>query len=179
MFPRHRSCNRFFCNFYGFLDYLIGLNDVGNVGSHTLKSGAKDLQSLLFIKFHDWNTITLNCLPRSAGTTVNQEMPHYLAFLWSRQPCHLQSMNLTNMLSELRSELQQIDEAILVLLRLAGGGAKRRGRPPKWMSSTPDARGIDATPVRRKRKPFSAETKKKMGEDQRLRWAKLRRQKAA
>ena len=89
------------------------------------------------------------------------------------------SMDLTQMLSELRSQKAQIEEAILVLQRLAAGGAKRRGRPPKWMSSTADASGVDATPVRRKRKPFSAETKKKMAEAQRLRWAKLRRQKAA
>ena len=38
------------------------------------------------------------------------------------------------MLSELRSECQQIEEAILVLQRLATGQGKRRGRPPNWMA---------------------------------------------
>jgi hypothetical protein len=50
--PRHCRRNRFFCNFYSFLDYLIRLNYVGYVGSHTLQSCTEDLQSLLFIQFH-------------------------------------------------------------------------------------------------------------------------------
>jgi len=83
------------------------------------------------------------------------------------------------MLAELRSQKAQIEEAILVLQRLAAGGAKRRGRPPKWMSSATDASGFAATPARRKRKPFSAATKKKMAEAQRKRWAKVKLKKAA
>ena len=83
-------------------------------------------------------------------------------------------MNLNNMLTELRSELQQIDEAILVLQRLAGGGAKRRGRPPKWMASQPEPSSVASAPVR-KRKPFSAATRKKMAAAQRKRWAAVKR----
>jgi hypothetical protein len=45
----------------------------------------------------------------------------------------LQSMNLTKMLAELRTERDQVSEAIAVLGRLALGQGKRRGRPPKWM----------------------------------------------
>jgi hypothetical protein len=82
-------------------------------------------------------------------------------------------MNLINMLSELRSELQQIEEAILVVERLAVGGAKRRGRPPKWMAEA-EPGGVISAPVR-KRKPFSAATRKKMAEDQRKRWAAVKR----
>ena len=41
-------------------------------------------------------------------------------------------MDILKMLAELRAEREQIDEAILVLERLARG--KRRGRPPKWMT---------------------------------------------
>src|SRR5436190_8523698 len=45
-------------------------------------------------------------------------------------------MDILRMLSELRAEQQQIDEAILILERLAlGVRGKRRGRPPKWMSA--------------------------------------------
>ena len=80
------------------------------------------------------------------------------------------------MLSELRSQKEQLEEAILVLQRLAAGGAKRRGRPPKWMS---EKSGNSTSSQGRKRKPFSAATRKKMAEAQRLRWAKLKQQKAA
>ena len=82
------------------------------------------------------------------------------------------------MLSELRSQKEQIEEAILVLQRLAAGGAKRRGRPPKWMSSIAEPSIAAATPIRRKRKPFSAETKKKMAQAQQKRWAKVKGQTA-
>jgi hypothetical protein len=50
----------------------------------------------------------------------------------------VQSMDLAQMLSELRTELLQIEEAILVLERLAASGGRRRGRPPKWMASSPE-----------------------------------------
>jgi hypothetical protein len=45
------------------------------------------------------------------------------------------------MLTELRQESQQIEEAILSLERLARGRGKRRGRPPAWMSQQPKRRG--------------------------------------
>jgi hypothetical protein len=38
------------------------------------------------------------------------------------------------MLSDLREEREQIEEAILSLERLARGRSKRRGRPPSWMT---------------------------------------------
>jgi len=74
----------------------------------------------------------------------------------------VQSMNLINMLSELRSELQHIEEAILVVQRLAAGGAKRRGRPPKWMAETELPGAAPGAVLKRKRKPISAGTRKKM-----------------
>ena len=40
------------------------------------------------------------------------------------------------MLAELRAEREQVEEAILVLERMAGGRGKRQGRPPKWMTGT-------------------------------------------
>ena len=39
------------------------------------------------------------------------------------------------MLSELRVEREQIEEAILSLERLSRGQGKRRGRPPAWMTT--------------------------------------------
>jgi hypothetical protein len=43
-------------------------------------------------------------------------------------------MDITKMLTELRQEREQIEEAILSLERLARGRGKRRGRPPAWMT---------------------------------------------
>jgi hypothetical protein len=43
-------------------------------------------------------------------------------------------MDINKMLAELRQERDQIEEAIVVLERLARGRGKRRGRPPAWMS---------------------------------------------
>lgn len=44
-------------------------------------------------------------------------------------------MDVQKMLTELRQEREQIEEAILTLERLARGRGKRRGRPPAWMSA--------------------------------------------
>jgi len=50
-------------------------------------------------------------------------------------------MDVLKMLAEMREERARIEEAIIVLERLAGG--KRRGRPPAWMAaaSAPKRRG--------------------------------------
>lgn len=37
------------------------------------------------------------------------------------------------MLAELRTERDQLEEAIITLERLARGRGRRRGRPPGWM----------------------------------------------
>lgn len=44
------------------------------------------------------------------------------------------NMDVAKILSELKEERVQIEEAILSLERLARGRGKRRGRPPAWMS---------------------------------------------
>jgi hypothetical protein len=44
-------------------------------------------------------------------------------------------MNLMNMLNELRLERGRLEEAIMILERLARGQGKRRGRPPAWMKN--------------------------------------------
>ena len=40
------------------------------------------------------------------------------------------------MLAGLRKEREQVEEAIMMLERLAHGRGKRRGRPPAWMTAT-------------------------------------------
>ena len=42
-------------------------------------------------------------------------------------------MDVTRMLTDLRAEREQIEEAIMTLERLARGRGKRRGRPPLWL----------------------------------------------
>jgi hypothetical protein len=43
--------------------------------------------------------------------------------------------NYIKMLEELKEEKNRIEEAILVLERLAAHGGRRRGRPPLWMAA--------------------------------------------
>jgi len=43
-------------------------------------------------------------------------------------------MDVSKILAELRSEREQIEEAIVSLEKLARGRGRRRGRPPSWMS---------------------------------------------
>ena len=50
------------------------------------------------------------------------------------------------MLSELRSEREHIEQAIVVLENLARGGGKRRGRPPKWMAQVKLQEAVQAAP---------------------------------
>jgi len=49
-------------------------------------------------------------------------------------------MDVTKILTDLRQEREQLEEAILSLERLALGRGKRRGRPPAWMTE-PKKRG--------------------------------------
>jgi hypothetical protein len=63
-------------------------------------------------------------------------------------------MNLTQMLADLRSEKEQVEQMILMLERLAlGHGMRGPGRPPKWMSQV-KRRG---RPKGSKNKPKDAE----------------------
>ena len=78
-------------------------------------------------------------------------------------------MDILKILSELRYERQQIEEAILSLQRLARGQGKRRGRPPKWM--TDSQRIGDSNLTENPKRVFSAETRRKMALAQKRRWA--------
>ncbi len=50
-------------------------------------------------------------------------------------------MDVTKILTELRQEREQLEEAIMSLERLARGRGRRRGRPPAWMSELDKKRG--------------------------------------
>jgi hypothetical protein len=86
-------------------------------------------------------------------------------------------MDIHNILAELRSEKDRLEEAILTIERLAVGSlTKRRGRPPKWMAEAkgdPSGGGLTAQPPKKRRR-FSAATRKRMAESQRKRWASRR-----
>jgi hypothetical protein len=60
-------------------------------------------------------------------------------------------MDVTKILTELRSEREQIEEAILSLERLARGRGKRRGRPPSWLA--------EIAPVKRRGRPPGSKNK--------------------
>lgn len=61
-------------------------------------------------------------------------------------------MDVSKILSELRHEREQIEQAILSLEMLARGRGRKRGRPPAWMSQMTTAA---AAPKRRGRPPGS------------------------
>jgi hypothetical protein len=44
-------------------------------------------------------------------------------------------MDVAKILTDLRAEREAIEEAILVLERLAQGAGRRRGRPPAWLAA--------------------------------------------
>lgn len=80
------------------------------------------------------------------------------------------AMDIHRILTELRSEKERLEEAILTIERLASGHlGKRRGRPPKWMTGVKEATALSGTS--KKRRKFSSATRKRMAEAQRKRWA--------
>ena len=74
------------------------------------------------------------------------------------------------MIAELRAERAAVDEALIVLERLAQTRGRKRGRPPVWMSVVGEA-AHSPRPAR----VFSAETRKRMAEAQKKRWAAYRK----
>ena len=87
-------------------------------------------------------------------------------------------MDIHRILTELRSEQERLEEAILTIERLAASSlTKRRGRPPKWMASAKAAVGPFLAPKKKRR--FSAATRKRMAEAQRKRWASRKASAAA
>jgi len=85
-------------------------------------------------------------------------------------------MDVLKMIAELQSERAAIEEALVVLERLAKTRGKRRGRPPTWMAAI---RGAAAQDSGTRTRVLSAETRKRMAEAQRKRWAAYRKANAA
>jgi hypothetical protein len=54
-------------------------------------------------------------------------------------------MDVNKILTDLRQEREQIEDAIISLERLARGRGKRRGRPPSWMKEAEDRRQTRST----------------------------------
>jgi hypothetical protein len=65
-------------------------------------------------------------------------------------------MDVNKMLADLRQEREQIEEAIMILERLARGRGKRRGRPPAWMTAA-------AAPAKKRGRPAGSKNKPKDG----------------
>lgn len=84
-------------------------------------------------------------------------------------------MDILKMIAELHAERAAIDEALMVLQKLARGRSGRRGRPPAWMALI---QGNGADPEKTSR-TLSPETRKRMAEAQRRRWAAYRKAQAA
>ena len=84
-------------------------------------------------------------------------------------------MDVNALLSQLRSEREMLEEAILALERLARGGGKRRGRPPRWMTDLKiEPEGVEPAAPKRKIRVLNEEARKRMSEAQRKRWAAKR-----
>ncbi len=54
-------------------------------------------------------------------------------------------MDVNKILTELRHEREQLEDAIYALERLARGRGKRRGRPPAWMKDAQERRKVRDT----------------------------------
>ena len=86
-------------------------------------------------------------------------------------------MDVPKMIAELQAQLQQINEAIFTLERLAQGStAKRRGRPPKWISEVrSELLPEPAAPAKRgrpaRKRTLTPEARARMAEAQKRRWA--------
>ena len=60
-------------------------------------------------------------------------------------------MDIIKMLADLRTEREQLDEAIIALERLGLGRGRRRGRPPAWMSTAKKLRRPEGSKNRPKK----------------------------
>ena len=83
-------------------------------------------------------------------------------------------MDVNALLAQLRTEREMLEEAILALERLARGGGKRRGRPPKWLLDVQSEPESAEAPAKKKVRVLNEEARRKMSEAQRKRWAAKR-----
>jgi hypothetical protein len=83
-------------------------------------------------------------------------------------------MDFKKILAELYAERDRLTQAISALENIGGAPAKRRGRPPKWMSAVKQTEAAPAAAPRKKR-PLSPEARKRIADAQRKRWAAARK----
>jgi len=85
-------------------------------------------------------------------------------------------MDILKMIGELHAERAAIDEALVTLERLARGRGTRRGRPPSWMTLVHASKSTRSGADSGKRtRTLSSETRKRMAEAQKKRWAAYRK----
>jgi|HubBroStandDraft_6_1064221.scaffolds.fasta_scaffold247016_3 hypothetical protein len=90
-------------------------------------------------------------MPCSRAYLVGAAVPH------SNPPLNVTremmvGMDITKMLAELKAEREGIEQAIVVLERIASGGGERRGRPPAWTKT-----------IKRRGRPKGSKNKPKEG----------------
>lgn len=83
-------------------------------------------------------------------------------------------MDIRAILAALQAERERLNQAIGALEAIAGGSAKRRGRPPKWMTALKDQA---SAPTPRKKRVLSDEARKRIAEAQKKRWAAAKQSK--
>jgi hypothetical protein len=89
-------------------------------------------------------------------------------------------MDILKMISELHAERAAVDEALITLERLARGRGTRRGRPPAWMALVHASKTTQPGAHAEKRsRALSSETRKRMAEAQKKRWAAYRKSQEA
>ena len=64
-------------------------------------------------------------------------------------------MDIGKMLTELRTERENLEQAIVTLERLVAGRGKTRGRPPAWLTA------VKLTAVKRRGRPAGSKNKVK------------------
>jgi hypothetical protein len=85
-------------------------------------------------------------------------------------------MDVLKMITELRAERSAIEEAIIVLERMARSHGKRRGRPPAWLKAATAGSGSDAGDLGDAPKRVVSEaTRRKMAIAQRKRRAAMKK----
>ena len=62
-------------------------------------------------------------------------------------------MDLAATLKELRDQLEAVKQAMAAFERIAAGGKRGRGRPPKWMKQANEAVTMADIPKRGRRPP--------------------------
>lgn len=83
-------------------------------------------------------------------------------------------MDILKIIAELHAERAAVDEALVTLERLARGRGGRRGRPPAWMALVKSTKSAASTAAKGTR-TLSPETRKRMAEAQKKRWAAHRK----